>query len=180
MKLNIGCGENYLEGCVNIDTELTIKCDTIADIKKGRLPFEDTSFETVIAMHVLEHIEIPYWPHFFEEVRRVLKKDGQLILAYPEFEICAKYFIENYKGGREFWRYTLYGRQQYPGDYHVVPMRTAEVISHLTSWGFADIKSCIEDNEEWSTFLQAKKGQALLTRPELYRKELFGVNLVNN
>lgn len=176
-KLNYGCGEATLEGYINVDTEKNkqVTPDVIADIKKSNLPFENEHFDEVVFMHCIEHIEKFWWPKFFEEFRRVLKKDGRLIMGYPEFEVCAKYFIENHKGGRDFWRKTLYGRQQWPGDYHVVPMRTEEVVVILSHYGFYDIKYGPEAEDEWNTFLVCKRGEMTLSIKELYRKEIVKI-----
>jgi len=50
-----------------------------ADIKN--LPFESDSIDTVILTQVLEHIDEPF--KALNEVKRVLKKDGILILSVP-------------------------------------------------------------------------------------------------
>lgn len=174
-KLNYGCGEMHLDGYINVDAfknELT-KPDVVCDLKTSILPFGNDYFEEVCALHVLEHVERGYWQMFFEEFYRVLVPDGTLMIAYPEFERCAKNFIENYKGNRDFWRMTLYGRQSHPGDYHIVPMRTEEIIQNLNAYGFKDIKYGEEAQEEWSTFLICKKGERLKTRVDLLKSEVF-------
>lgn len=175
MKINYGCGESPLEGFINIDTEQNdlTKPDIVCDIKRSTLPFKDEEVEVICALHVLEHIEMGHWQRVFLEFHRVLMPNGQLILAYPEFEICAKYFIENHKGARDFWRRTLYGRQHYPGDYHVVPMRTPEVITNLKEYGFANIKYGPEVDEEWSTFLSCNKVKALKSRAGMLKESIF-------
>ena len=68
----------------------------------------------------------------------------------------------------------MYGRQLYPGDYHVVPMRTAEVCEFLRGCGFHDIKFSAEPEPgEHNTFLTARKGTFPITRELLLRKEIF-------
>jgi SAM-dependent methyltransferase len=50
------------------------------DLEK-RLPFEDGSFDCVIAAEIIEHV---YDTDFFlEEIRRVMKKNGLLVLSTP-------------------------------------------------------------------------------------------------
>jgi len=73
MKLNIGAGETYLEEYINIDSAFKVKCDVRADIKAG-LPFKDSSFEQINALHILEHIELYNWPNFFTEIYRLLPR----------------------------------------------------------------------------------------------------------
>lgn len=173
MKLNYGCGEAKLEGFINIDSSELVKPDIICDIKKGNLPFKDEEIELIHCIHNLEHIELPFWPQLFSEFWRVLIPEGKLILAYPEFERCAINFIENSHGRRDWWRATLYGRQLYPGDYHVVPMITSEVIDALHCFGFNNIKAVPEPLEPYNTCLIAFKGQKALSREDVIRKEIF-------
>jgi len=45
------------------------------------LPFEDGSFDNVVAMEVLEHVTDPH--RAFQEIRRVLKSDGRLVISVP-------------------------------------------------------------------------------------------------
>lgn len=171
-NLNLGCGETKLEGFINVDFEDVTKPDIACNFKKDKLPFEDGRFEVVHLMHVIEHIEIKFWNWVFYEVRRVLKDGGIFRLAYPEFEVVSKYFLENHRNLRNFWRATLYGRQDYPGDYHVVPMVTSEVLNYLQLFGFKDIRSGPEI-EEWNTIVECKKGDLPKMREDVFREEVF-------
>ncbi len=175
LKLNLACGETNLEGFINVDSikNERVNPDVIADIKAGPLPFENESCELIHFIHALEHIEQKFWLFVFSEFRRVLISGGELRLAYPEFEICAKYFIENYRGMRTFWRRTLYGRQLYPGDFHVVPMRTVEVVNCLEEAGFHGIKTTPEPEQSYNTFLIAYKGALPMTREDILKREIF-------
>ena len=46
-----------------------------------RMPFADSTFDTVIATELIEHTDNPH--RFVEEVYRVLKEDGQFLLSFP-------------------------------------------------------------------------------------------------
>lgn len=180
MKINYGSGDEYLEGYVNIDKiyikNSAFKPDLICDITKQPLPFGNDSIEVVSFIHCLEHIEQKFWFGILDEFFRVLQPEGFLYLAYPEFEVCAKYFMDNHRGQRDFWRQTLYGRQLHPGDYHVVPMRTIEVMNYLEVCGFKDMKSTPAPNDEYETFLTCKKGIRPLNREAIFKKEIFNIN----
>lgn len=48
----------------------------------GRIPFENCSFDVVIAYAVLEHIPASLLGHYCDELRRVLKPGGTLLISY--------------------------------------------------------------------------------------------------
>ena len=51
------------------------------NLNKLPLPFRNNEFDTILCSHVLEHTEIPY--RIIKEMKRILKKDGNLIIAMP-------------------------------------------------------------------------------------------------
>ena len=48
-----------------------------------QLPFADNSFDLVLSSEVIEHILEP--EHFVQEIARVLKPDGYLLLTTPNW-----------------------------------------------------------------------------------------------
>ena len=173
MKLNFGAGEAKLEGYVNVDLDDASKPDIVCDIRKNDMPFEKNSIEMIQMFHCIEHIEYKYWSKVFTEFWRVLEPNGMLFLAYPEFEKCAKYYLENHLGLRDLFRNTLYGRQLYAGDYHVTPMRTSEVIDALYHHGFHQVRYDEDPDEDWNTILYCYKGKMPMLRADVFKKELF-------
>lgn len=173
LKLNYGCGEKYLEDFINIDQEESVKCDLIHDLTKHPFNYEDNSVDVIYMIHSLEHIEIKFWDRIFSEFHRVLKPNGELLLGYPEFEICAFNFLNNVRGIKDFWRNTLYGCQRYPGDYHVVPMESKELERIVSSYSFIDIKTAPDESEPFNSWLLCKKGDKLYTRESLLAEEVF-------
>ena len=174
MKINIGSGENKLKGYTNIDIEESTKPDLVCDFRKEPLPFKDEEVEEVTMFHCIEHIEFHHWHAILYEIRRVLKFGGRFMLAYPEFEKCVTNFLENKNGLKDFWRMTLYGRQQYPGDYHVTPVVTGDLMKILIDLGFDKIRAAPEHDQDFNTFLTCVKDH-MITREDLFRKEVFGI-----
>ena len=82
MKLDIGCGNAKVKGCLGIDTIRTKDVDIIADLNKG-LPFRCSVFDEVYMNHVLEHVDDVI--KVLEEVHRVLKAGGKVIIKVPCF-----------------------------------------------------------------------------------------------
>lgn len=176
MRLNYGCGETKLDGYVNIDATIGVKPDLVWDLKLANLPYEDSSIDEICMFHCLEHIEVEFWPKFFMEFWRLLKPDHPLLLAYPEFEVCAHNFITNKDNLKDFWRATLYGRQLYPGDYHVSPVISHELKQDLMNFGFKNIKYRPEIGEPYNTFLVCAKGEMHYSHEDLLNLEVFGID----
>ncbi len=94
--LDLGCRDGtltkyFIEGnkVVGLDIDKTalslckdkLGIETIWHNADERLPFDDFSFDVVVAAELLEHI---YYPHFLiQEIKRVLKKDGYFIGSVP-------------------------------------------------------------------------------------------------
>lgn len=174
MTLNIGCGSNKITGCINIDVEPTCSPDVIADVQKG-LPYENESVDKIYFFHCIEHISAARHPQVLNEFRRVLKPDGRLIMSFPEFRICAEYWIKNHRGMRDFWKATLFGRQLYPTDYHVALMDSMELKDILMQVGFKDIEFFSEQNEEFNTVCKCRRGDPMPLYEEVLTREIFGL-----
>lgn len=80
--LDIGCGENMLVKAhgngVGVDVFPWSGVDTVLE-DTSKLPFNDCSFDTVTMLASLNHI--PNRNDVLKEVRRVLKKDGKIIIS---------------------------------------------------------------------------------------------------
>lgn len=172
IKLNIGCGETKLKGFINIDLEKSTKPDLLHDITKGQLPFKENSVDEIYWHHNIEHIQYKLWVPIINDFLRVLKPNGLLFMSYPEFDKCAKFFMENYKGQKDFWRATLYGRQLYPGDYHIAPVQTADLVRIFKRLGFAKIQWCDSPESEHETTLGCRKA-VIQDHETLLKQELF-------
>jgi SAM-dependent methyltransferase len=69
--------------------------DEIADVES--LPYPDGSFGTVLALNTFEHVR-RFW-RGFEEVRRVLRPDGALLVTAPFY-----FHVHDYPS--DYWRFT--------------------------------------------------------------------------
>lgn len=54
------------------------------------------SFDVVFASNLLEHLEWPAIERTLDEVRRVLKPSGRLLLVQPNFRHCARQYFDDY------------------------------------------------------------------------------------
>lgn len=62
----------------------------LADLSRDQLPFADNSFDLILAIAIVEHLENPY--HFVREAHRVLRPGGLMFMAIPYvFSIRARW-----------------------------------------------------------------------------------------
>jgi hypothetical protein len=85
VKLNLGCGQNRMEGYVNTDRQPAAEPDVVMDLEEFPWPFDDDSVEEVVANHVLEHTGRD--PNVFigimQELYRVCRAGALVRIAVP-------------------------------------------------------------------------------------------------
>jgi SAM-dependent methyltransferase len=88
--LDVGAAECYLKKFIDDQTSywgigLGGNPDQEVDIEKGKLPFEDKSFDSVLCLDVLEHVENIH--EVFDEICRVTNQYAIIVLpnSYAEF-----------------------------------------------------------------------------------------------
>lgn len=97
MKLHLGCGKRYIPGWVHIDIIPFDHIDFITQVHKLGM-IADGSCDIVYASHVLEYYDVEEAETLvLPEWHRVLKLDGILRVAVPDFEIMAKMYVGGMK-----------------------------------------------------------------------------------
>lgn len=172
-KLNFGCGNGKLSGFINCDVDPEVKPDVLLDMTEVPYPFEENSASLIVCAHTIEHIEKRFHFAVLLEFARILQKDGLLILAYPEFTECAKNWLANKGGQREFWESTILGRGTTVHDRHISLMETIELSESLIEVGFEQIHVSKETNQDFNTIVRAKKGTPLQTYEQALAGQFF-------
>lgn len=123
--LNLGCGYQTSERCINIDWSLPVRLkgsavgrlvapllvtgdrrdlyDNMAEdvlrhnLRKG-IPAADQSVDGVYHSHLLEHLDRDVVPTFLAEVKRVLKPGGVHRIAVPDLERDARNYLASLDG----------------------------------------------------------------------------------
>lgn len=106
--LDVGCGLGFLlsgldakfdKYGVEISKLASAEALNYGNIFNGTLEnasYEENFFDVVILYHVIEHLDFP--ESVLKEIKRILKKDGKLLIGTPNFEcICAKIFGDNFR-----------------------------------------------------------------------------------
>ncbi len=140
MKLQIGCGKNKLEEYTTIDKDANVYPSFIAEADNLYM-FDDRCIDIIYASHIFEYydwhdaenIVLPEW-------RRILKEDGILRIAVPDFE----QMIRLYNTGIDlsFFIGPLYGRWKNDSEtiYHKTVYDYKTLSGMLDRCGFYSIK----------------------------------------
>ena len=149
--LNIGCGFGWFElnaldrgvetivGMEITESDLRTARESVLDNRASfvvgsalKLPFKDNYFDTVVSWEVVEHLPEDKEIEMFQEIKRVLKKDGVFYLSTPN-----KSFVSNI-----FDPAWYFGHRHYSVD---------SLINFANNTGFTAVKTEIRGSF-WSIF----------------------------
>lgn len=86
IKLDLGCGKNKQQGFHGVDAIKFDGVDTVYDLTcPGKWPWSDGSVSEVHCSHFLEHLTGEQRVKFFNELYRVLVKDGKATIITPHW-----------------------------------------------------------------------------------------------
>lgn len=160
MRINIGGGDVRYSNCINLELEPheDVDADVYGDITKG-IDFPNNIFSEVIMIHVIEHIERKFHQRVLNEIWRILKPNGRLVMGFPDIIENMKRFIDNRYGGRwNLYHNCIFGRQDRNGDYHVTGIERQDITDKLINAGFINIKYL---NHTINATLTCYKGEPL-------------------
>jgi len=105
--LDYGCGNSPYREMFNDKNSKYVTADIVENIlaevhldSKGQVPLDNNSFDTIISTQVLEHVDNPNL--YLSEVKRLLKKDGTLILSTHGYWLY-------HTTPNDYWRWTSAG-----------------------------------------------------------------------
>jgi len=117
MKLHLACGDVYLKDYINCDIEGIIEkpsysktlynyfedrkigerkeiyIDKRMDLLEIPYEFEDNSIEEVAMISSIEHFKLEDATKILNEIKRILKPGGRLVIDFPDIERIVKRYI---------------------------------------------------------------------------------------
>lgn len=139
IRLNLGCGNDYLEGWCNIDYGQAVKCDLSINLDDHmlRMPWDDNKVDVIAAFHILEHIQ--HIQKLKNEMARILKPNGVLSIMVPNYTSmdawgddthCRAFSIHSFM--RQYWP------NMHPEMVEIVPVKDA--LGNKNEWLYAQIR----------------------------------------
>ena len=135
IKLHLGCGKRYIPGFVHIDLDDYPHIDYRSEISDLSM-FKDDSVDLIYCCHALEYFDREESRKVLKEWHRVLKPEGILQIAVPDFEALFKVYAQ-YKDLNMILG-PLYGR---------IVIKTSEgkkIVYHKTVYDFKSLKEILE------------------------------------
>ena len=80
-KLNLGCGEDYKEGWINIDHRDNVKKDIKVDLNKFPYPFKKGKMDLCYMRNTLSFLRDPI--RVLKELARITKNGGSVVISAP-------------------------------------------------------------------------------------------------
>ena len=86
MKYNLGCGNDYKYGWVNVDKYPDARPDLVMDLESFPWPIEDDCADEVLLSHVLEHLggHSDVFLAVMKEVYRICKPSAKVVVRVPD------------------------------------------------------------------------------------------------
>ena len=91
VKINLGCGGYKLDGFINVDIDIKVEPDVVADVKNllgvGKA-------EVIYAGHLLEHFDYNVGLQLLKRWREWLIEGGEIYIVVPDIDIFVKNYLE--------------------------------------------------------------------------------------
>lgn len=160
---HLGCGDDRINGRVNIDVRATSATDIVADLNRPRLG----SARSVVSHAFFEHLyRNDRLPHL-KAIREALTPDGWLLyLGLPDFHEVARLYLEGAPGVVSS-RFDLYDVYRFT---HGDP-------EHVEGWWLAQLHKSLFDHEEVQALLRDAGFGSWILANYAYKSEPHAINL---
>lgn len=143
MNVHLGCWHRIIPGFINVDLCDMPHIDYKSNIDS--LPFfEDSSVDLIYVSHAFEYFDRNKAVEVIQEWRRVLKTDGVLRIAVPDFDVLIRIYQETGELSKILG--PLFGQMEIVTDsgpltlYHKTTYTFDSLSEFLTRYGFYGVK----------------------------------------
>jgi predicted SAM-dependent methyltransferase len=138
MRLNLGCGQLYRGGFVNVDAFDR----TVADLLCGltSLPLAGETFGLVECDHAIEHLGAIQATYALAECFRVMRRSGKLVIETPDIEASFRSFLRDRSVSSRSRLLTWIFGLDSPGQSHRMLYPARLLGKMLREAGFVDVR----------------------------------------
>lgn len=148
-KVQLGAGDNHLDGWLNVDIRGSVRPDLLVDLRGG-LPAPPGSIRFAYSEHLIEHLELDDARRLLADFHRSLEPGGVVRIAMPDLEEL----VGRYQGRwrEQSWLHDpAYAHIDTPAHMLNVAMRAwghkyvydeGELVHRLREAGFTAIERC--------------------------------------
>lgn len=158
VRLHVGCGKRNFPGFIHVDIVPHAHVDHVT-VAEDLSFAEDNSVDLIYASHILEHYPRREFGNVLREWRRVLKPEGILRLAVPDFAACAKiYYERGLEDGLSGLIGMICGGQRDEYDFHKMIFDEPFLKTSLIAIGFSSVRHWdwqTTDHAEFDDYSQA-------------------------
>lgn len=126
--LDVGCGINKHPGAVGVDRNPRSRADVLCDLDRFPYPFRDSSFDSVRAIHVIEHVADVV--RTIEEFHRLAKPGGSLFIVTPHYTDFSSFCDPTHRWHLNSFSLRYFGEDNAGFGYYS-PARLAESSVHV-------------------------------------------------
>lgn len=134
MKLDIGCGNQKIDGFTGVDAY--VEADGIVKAEMWELPYRDGEIEEIYSSHALEHVPIVRVQPTMKEWWRVLCPGGKLTLQVPNMDYVARFWLTHKPEEHSWAEMIIFGNQAHPGEFHKCAFTPMGLQGDLQQCGF--------------------------------------------
>ncbi len=138
MLLNLGCGDRYADGWVNVDFGTPHRVDQKVDLT-GDLPWAPRSIMHVYLGHVLEHLMPQQAVDLLDRLRPLVKPEGQIMVVGPDVVLAEDLQAQGYVLEVPL-EHLRHGAGRWMGDVHLWECTAAGIVDLLEVAGWVDIE----------------------------------------
>ena len=95
IKLNLGCGNEYRDGWVNVDIDNSKRTDICCDFINLKSHFKEKSINHIYMMHSISYLNLWEALIFFKDAYNLLQTGGILEMEFPDTEKCSNLINES-------------------------------------------------------------------------------------
>ena len=139
-RLHIG-GEQPRDGWAILNIQPGSDVDIVGNVR-DLTSLADASWDEIYASHILEHIPMDGILPALQDIFRILKPGGKLMVSVPDLETLCRLFLrpELDKVGRFHVMRMIFGAQSDPHDFHYIGLNFEFLSEFLAGAGFSGIE----------------------------------------